>query len=87
MKKQIEIIIIEKVKVPDNITDTYEKLKYCEARERNWMEQLRTLEEYGGLNVLSFKFYSAFSYQIAFFGYVYIFLVYAQNFFTDLFYV
>ena len=52
LKTQLEIIIIEKVKIPENVTDTYKKLKvYCEPRERHWREQLRTLEEYGGLNV------------------------------------
>ena len=51
LKNRIEIIIIETVKIPDNVTDTYEKLKYCEAKEKHWMEQLRTLEKYGGLNV------------------------------------
>ena len=56
LKTQVEIIIIEKVKIPDNVTDIYEKLKYCEARKKHWTEQLRTLEEYGGKRKLTSRF-------------------------------
>ena len=51
LSEQLEIILVEKVKIPPDITDTYDKLKFCETRERFWKERLRTLENYGGLNI------------------------------------
>ena len=51
LKNNIEITILEKVKIPDHVTDTYERLRYCETRERIWRDRLRTLEDYGGLNI------------------------------------
>ena len=47
----MEIILVEKVKIPPDVTDTYDKLKICETRERFWRDRLRTLEDYGGLNI------------------------------------
>ena len=51
LSEQLEIILIEKVKIPSDLTDTYDKLKFCETRERFWRDRLRTLEDYGGLNI------------------------------------
>ena len=51
LKMQLDIIVIEKVIIPDDVTETYAKLRICEVRERHWQHKLRPLEEYGGLNV------------------------------------
>ena len=55
LNEQIEITIIENVKIPCNITDTYDRLSYCEDREKFWRDRLRTLEDYGGLNTRELK--------------------------------
>ena len=51
LKSQLEIIIVEKVKIEGENLTARERLKQCEVRELFWQERLRTLQEYGGLNV------------------------------------
>ena len=51
LKKQLEIIIIEKVDVSNVLQDTKSKLKECKKREWYWQNQLKTLKQYGGMNV------------------------------------
>ena len=51
LKSQLEIIIVEKVKIQGENLTARERLKQCEVRELFWQERLRTLQEYGGLNV------------------------------------
>ena len=51
LKPQLEIIIIEKVKIEGENLTARESLRQCEVRELYWQEQLRTLQEYGGRNI------------------------------------
>ena len=51
LKPQLEIIIVEKVKIEGENLTARERLRQCEVRELFWQEQLRTLQEYGGMNI------------------------------------
>ena len=51
LKKQLEVIILEKVDVTNILQDTKSRLKECKRREWYWMNQLKTLKQYGGMNV------------------------------------
>ena len=51
LKKHIEIIIIEHVDVSDVGADTKSRLKKCKEREWYWQNNLKTLQQYGGMNV------------------------------------
>ena len=52
LKSQLEIIIIEKVDISNLVQkDTKSRLKECKRREWYWQNQLKTLRQYGGMNV------------------------------------
>ena len=51
LKSQIEVIIVEKVDVSEVSSDTKSRLKKCKEREWFWQNNLKTLRQYGGLNV------------------------------------
>ena len=51
LKHQIEIIIIEQVDVSKVSDDPKSRLDECKKREWYWQNQLKTLKQYGGLNV------------------------------------
>ena len=51
LKDQLEVIIIEKVDVSKVGKDTKSRLKECKKREWYWQNQLKTLRQYGGMNV------------------------------------
>ena len=52
LKSQLEVVIIEQVDVTNIInSDNKSKLKECKGREWYWMNQLKTLRQYGGLNI------------------------------------
>ena len=51
LKNQIEIIIIEHVDVSGVPTDTKSRLTKCKEREWYWQNNLKTLRQYGGMNV------------------------------------
>ena len=51
LKCQLEIIIIERVNIIGTNLDAYSRLNQCKVRERYWQHKLRTMQEYGGLNV------------------------------------
>ena len=55
LKSQLEIIIIEKVKIKGRNIDAYSRLDQCKVREQYWQHKLKTLSEYGGLNVIEEK--------------------------------
>ncbi len=48
---QIELIIIEQVDVSNVAGDSKSRLKECKRREWHWQNQLKTLRQYGGMNV------------------------------------
>ena len=51
LKEQLEIIIIEQVDVSDIDQDTQSRLRKCKEREWFWQNNLKTLRQYGGMNV------------------------------------
>ena len=51
LKQNIDIAIIEKVDVSGVGSDSMSRLKQCKVREWYWQNQLKTLRQYGGLNV------------------------------------
>ena len=51
LRAQLELTIIEKVKISGNNLDSYSKLNQCKVRECFWQNKLRTMKDYGGLNV------------------------------------
>ena len=51
LKGQLEVIILEKVDVSKVGKDTQSRLKECKKREWYWQNQLKTLRQYGGMNV------------------------------------
>ena len=51
LKHQIEIIITEQVDVSKVSDDPKSRLDECKKREWYWQNQLKTLKQYGGLNV------------------------------------
>ena len=51
LKDQIEVIIIEQVNVTGIGQDTQSRLRKCKEREWFWQNNLKTLQEYGGMNV------------------------------------
>ena len=51
LSSQIEVIIIEKVNVSNPNASAQERLKEIKSREWYWQNQLKTLRQYGGMNV------------------------------------
>ena len=51
LSSQLEVVLIEKVAVSDPSADTQERLRECKKREWYWQNQLKTLRQYGGMNV------------------------------------
>ena len=51
LKSQLEVIIIEQVDVSSVASDNKSRLKECKRREWHWQNQLKTLRQYGGMNV------------------------------------
>ena len=51
LKDQLEVIIIEQVDVTGIGQDTQSRLRKCKEREWFWQNNLRTLQQYGGMNV------------------------------------
>ena len=51
LKKQTEVIIIEHVDVSGVAPDSKSRLKKCKEREWYWQNNLKTLRQYGGLNI------------------------------------
>ena len=51
LKDQIEVIIIEQVNVTGIGQDTQSRLRKCKEREWFWQNNLKTLQQYGGMNV------------------------------------
>ena len=51
LKEQLEVIIVEKVKIEGEGLDAQSRLKQCQVRERYWRDKLKTLKEFGGLNI------------------------------------
>ena len=50
-KSHISITAVELVDMTGIPNDTYSRLKHCETRENYWKYKLRTLSQFGGLNV------------------------------------
>ena len=51
LMKQIEVIIIEQVDVSKVKNDGQSRLRECKRREWYWQNQLKTLRQYGGMNI------------------------------------
>ncbi len=51
LKQQIEVIIIEKVDVSGVGPDSKSRLRKCKDREWYWQNNLKSLRQYGGLNI------------------------------------
>ena len=51
LKSQLEVVIIEQVDVSNVNDDSKSRLKECKGREWYWMNQLKTLRQYGGMNI------------------------------------
>ena len=51
LSKQLEVIIIEQVDVSKVASDPQSRLTECKKREWFWQNQLKTLRQYGGMNV------------------------------------
>ena len=51
LSKQLEIIIVEQVDVSKVDSDPKSRLDECKKREWFWQNQLKTLRQFGGLNV------------------------------------
>ncbi len=51
LKNHIEVIVIERVDISDVGEDTKSRLKKCKEREWYWQNNLKTLKQYGGMNV------------------------------------
>ena len=51
LKDQLEVIIIEQVDVTGIGQDTQSRLRKCKERECFWQNNLKTLQQYGGMNV------------------------------------
>ena len=51
LKGHIEVILIEQVDVSKVAQDSKSRLKECKKREWYWQNQLKTLRQYGGMNV------------------------------------
>lgn len=58
LSKHLKIIILEQVNLPNNATQ-YEKEKICEMREGYWQTNLKTLERFGGINILDSRIASS----------------------------
>ena len=51
LKDHIEVIMIEQVDVSKVAQDSKSRLKECKRREWYWQNQLKTLRQYGGMNI------------------------------------
>ena len=51
LKEHVEVIIVEHVDVSDVGSDSKSRLRKCKEREWYWQNNLKTLRQYGGLNV------------------------------------
>ena len=51
LSKQLEVIIVEQVDVSKVAGDPKSRLDECKRREWYWQNQLKTLKQYGGMNV------------------------------------
>ena len=51
LSKQLDIIIVEQVDVSGVANDPKSRLNECKKREWFWQNQLKTLKQYGGMNV------------------------------------
>ena len=51
LKSQLEVVIIEQVNVSNINDNSKSRLKECKGREWYWMNQLKTLRQYGGMNI------------------------------------
>ena len=51
LKEHLEVIIIEQVDVSHVDQDPILRLKEIKKREWYWQNQLKTLKQYGGLNI------------------------------------
>ena len=56
LKDHIEVIIIEQVDVSKVPKDSKSQLKECKRREWYWQNQLKTLRQYGGMNIREERF-------------------------------
>ena len=56
LSTEIEVILIEQVDVSGVDDDPQSRLRECKKREWFWQNQLKTLRQYGGMNVREEKF-------------------------------
>ena len=56
LSTEIEVILIEQVDVSGVEDDPQSRLRECKKREWFWQNQLKTLRQYGGMNVREEKF-------------------------------
>ena len=56
LKDHIEVIIIEQVDVSKVPQDSKSRLRECKRREWYWQNQLKTLRQYGGMNIREERF-------------------------------
>ena len=57
LKEQLEVFVVEHVDVSQVGPDTKSRMKKCKEREWFWQNQLKTMRDYGGMNVREEKPY------------------------------